>query len=185
VAEIFYATALVALGALGFWRQATVVDPFYQMVTPADRTALAWVEENTPADSRFLVNGFLAYGDSVVVGSDAGWWLPYFTKRANSVPPILYSTERLSPNVDRNSFRQLVYDVRASEGDAVALRDILCRNGLMFVYLGDREGSVGFGETQLIHPEWLQEDRDFTLLFSSARAQVWSFDSSRCEAPGE
>jgi len=172
--------ALLWPASTGFLRQATIVDPFYQMVTVADETALAWVNRNTPPDSRFLVNGFLAYNDSLVVGSDAGWWLPYYTQRASNVPPILYSMERLSPGVDRPALRQLVLDVAATQGDPAALRVVLCQGEISHVYLGDRQGQVGFGDTQLIPSAWLQGSEDFELLHRTGDAQVWEFDRQPC-----
>jgi hypothetical protein len=133
------------------------------------------------------VNAFPAYDDTVVVGSDAGWWLPYYTQRTTTLPPILYSTERLAPDVNRQSIRQIVFDIRASVretgGDPTALRAILCDNDITHIYLGDRQGEVGFGDTRLIEPEWLQQNADFVLLNQTAEAQVWSFDRSVCQQP--
>lgn len=174
------AAALLWPASTGLLRQLTIVDPFYQMVTPADLSALAWVSRNTPPDSRFLVNGFLAYNNSLAVGSDAGWWLPYYTQRASNVPPILYSVERLSPGVERAALRQLVLDLGATQGDAAALRAVLCQSGVSHVYLGDRQGQVGFGDTQLIPPEWLEDNGDFELLYRSGDAQVWAFERQTC-----
>jgi hypothetical protein len=166
--------------AFGFRRQTTIVDPFYQMVTENDVAALKWIDSNVPDDSHFLANAFPAYNDSLVVGSDAGWWLPYFTRRASNVPPILYSVEALSPEVDRQAYLEVVHDVRASEGEPAALRAAMCQYGLNYVFLGDRQGSVGYGDTQLVKPEWLVENMDFQLLHESGNAQVWSFDTDVC-----
>ncbi len=176
------AIALLWPAAAGLRRQLAIVDPFYQMVTHADETALAWVDEHTPPDSHFLVNGFLAYNDSLVVGSDAGWWLPYYTRRSSNVPPILYSIERLSPGVERDALRQLVLDLRATQGDPAALRAVLCPSAVTHIYLGDRQGEVGFGDTQLIPPPWLEANADFTLLHQTDNAQVWQFVRAACDA---
>ena len=95
--------------------------------------------------------------------------MPYYTKRFASVPPILYSTERLSPDVDRSAIRQLVFDVQASQGQPERYAPILCQYDLTHVYLGDRQGGVGFGDTQPIKPEWLRENPDFALLHDDRR----------------
>lgn len=176
--------AVVSVAALfGIGRQLTIVDPAYQMVTRADIAALDWVDTNISPGGRFLVNSFLAYNDSLVAGSDAGWWLPYYTRLANNVPPILYSVETLSPDTDRTELVQLVADVEASLGDAEDLRSTLCRDGITHVYLGDRQGTVGLGDTQLLPPAWLQHNTDFRLLHQAGNAQVWSFDRTACATP--
>jgi hypothetical protein len=179
------AAALLWPGITGLRNQLAIVDPFYQMVTGADETTLAWADQHTPPDSRFLVNGFLAYNDSLVVGSDAGWWLPYYTARATNVPPILYSIEQLSPGVDPAALRQMVIDLRAGQGKPDVLRAILCRESITHIFLGDRQGQTGFGDTQLIPPAWLQDNADFTLLHQSGNAQIWAFDRSACVASPE
>lgn len=171
-----------ALLAWGSARQARIVDPFFQMITPSDLAAFEWIRANTPPDARFLINGFLAYNDSVVVGSDAGWWLPLYTRRATTIPPLLYAAERLAPGIDRDSFRQIEIEVRASGGDPNRLREALCRAGVSHVYLGERRGRVGFGATPLVPEAWLAGNPDFELLFQQGNAQVWRFDAGRCAA---
>ncbi len=178
------ALVLLFCGAAGYgtFQQLRIVQPFFQMVTPADLAAFEWIRANTPPDARFLVNGFLAYNNSVVVGSDAGWWLPLYTRRANTIPPLLYAAERLAPGVNRKALRQLEIEVRASNGDPAALRAALCRAGVTHVYLGQKRGRVGFGATPLIPEAWLRGNPDFQLLFQRDSAQVWRFDTSRCVA---
>jgi hypothetical protein len=176
-------TLLVLVALLigyGVRQQVQIVDPFFQMVTPADERALAWVEQNTPVDARFLVNGFLAYGDTVVVGSDAGWWLPYYTRRATTVPPISYTTELLNPDVDRQALRQLIIDLDASQGEPAALQRILCQAEITHLYLGDRQGQVGYGATPSIPVAWLVDNRDFERLHQEGQAQVWAFERGVC-----
>ncbi|MDQ7029871.1 MAG: hypothetical protein Q9O62_08900 [Ardenticatenia bacterium] len=175
---------LCVLLAWGSVRQARIVDPFFQMITPSDLAAFEWIRSNIPPDARFLVNGFLAYNDSVVVGSDAGWWLPLYTQRANTVPPLLYAVERLAPGVNREAFRQLEIDVRASGGDPTRLRELMCRAQVTHIYLGERRGQVGFGATPLIPEAWLTDNPDFELLFRQGKAQVWRFNTEACEKAG-
>jgi hypothetical protein len=161
-----------------------IVDPFFQMVTPADEDAFAWINQNVPTDSRCLVNGFLAFADNVVVGSDAGWWLPYYTHRDNTVPPILYIVELLTAGVDLQQFRQLAIDIRANNGEPGRLRAILCQADITHIYLGDRQGQVGYGATPLIVPAWLTHNPNFKLLYQEGNAQVWAFDRPACSTLG-
>ena len=128
------------------------------------------------------MNGFLAFNDTTVVGSDAGWWLQYYAERDSTVPPVLYTTERLRAGRDRAWYRDFVLEIRDSRGLPKALQATMCEYGITHVYLGDRQGSVGFGVTQLIPPAWLQDNADFRLLHQTGDAQVWAFDRSTCAA---
>lgn len=66
----------------------------YALATRADLRAADWIRQNLPPDSKFLVNSFFAYGDTLIVGSDGGWWLPSLTGRKTNLPPMPYATER-------------------------------------------------------------------------------------------
>ena len=172
---------IVIMLIFGSWVQRKIVDPFYQLVTRSDIQLFAWIQENTPPNARFLVNGFLAYGNSVVVGADAGWWLPYYTKRENTVPPILYTTEKLQPTIAHDYFRQLIINVQDSQGKQIQLRNVLCEAKITHVFLGQKQGKVGFGFEPLVPVTWLQANSDFRLLHQVDQSQVWEFDRSKCQ----
>lgn len=173
------ATLLVLLG-IGWNVQLRIVDPFFQLITRADLAAFRWIEDNTPEDSRFLVNGSLVqYGS--VVGSDAGWWIPFYTRRENTVPPLLYSTERLDPSVSIMDLRQIIIDVEESQGNQRDLREILCREKITHIYLGEKRGRVGYDTEELIPESWLTNNSDFSLIFQKGKAQVWRFEAGLCE----
>ncbi len=98
------APALVSVGAgavllagsvWGFgWQLQHIYEPAYQLFTPADAQAVSWITGNTPADARFFVNAFPAYGGTLIAGSDGGWWLPLLARRATNLPPLTYGSER-------------------------------------------------------------------------------------------
>ncbi len=172
---------LTTIVALGIVQQIQIVDPIYQLVTDDDESALSWIQENVDEDAQFLVNTFLAFNNRIAAGTDAGWWLPYYTRRSSNLPPMLYSVERLSVEDNREKVRQIVIDVNESAGDPLSLRSTLCEYSISHIYLGDRQGLVGVGVTPLIEPAWLQDNPDFDLLFESGAAQVWSFAHERCQ----
>ncbi len=166
--------------AVGARTQLTVVDPFFQMVTWSDVAAFRWIRAEIPEESRFLVNGFLAYNDSVAVGSDAGWWLPFYTQRDSTLPPLLYATEQ-GPTPDfQQQVRQTVIDVAATQGQPEELTRVLCERGITHVYLGQQRGRVGYGAMPLIPGTWLQGHPGFTLVHQEDAAQVWAFDLGQC-----
>ncbi|MFN8439594.1 MAG: hypothetical protein U0175_02435 [Caldilineaceae bacterium] len=179
--HVIYVSMILILLIVGFEVQKRIVDTFYQLVTDSDIKAFSWIRENTSTNTRFLVNGFLAYGDSVVVGSDAGWWLPFYTKREATVPPILYSTEALPKTIDRTFFRQFVINVRESHGEQLRLREILCGAAITHVFIGEKQGAGGMGANPLIPTEWLEQNADFRLLHIEDKSQVWAFDRAVCD----
>jgi hypothetical protein len=85
--------ALIIASAWGVGWQRDLVPDYMRMVMPADVQAMAWVREHTPPDARFVVNSHPIYGGDMIVGVDAGWWIPFFTGRRTNVPPMAYGSE--------------------------------------------------------------------------------------------
>lgn len=137
------AAALLLLAAvLGVRPRAGVLDPQYQLVTPADEQALRWIRGHTPADARFLVNSFFAYGGTLIVGSDAGWWLPLLAGRENTVPPLNYGGEA-GPDP---GYGQRIND-RALRLEQSALDDpatvrYLHEQGITHLFVGEKGGPL-------------------------------------------
>jgi hypothetical protein len=173
--EIAVLTALALFAAAGAGKQARIVDPFFQMVFPEDVAAFRWIRTNVPKDARFLVNGFLTGYDNAPAGSDAGWWLPYYTRRANTIPPLIQVTESPSPGVSHKSLSRTVLDVEASRGEALALRAVLIRDGITHVFLGARRGGAAYERGELVPDTWLKGNPDFRRIFSKGKAEVWEF----------
>lgn len=114
------------------------------MVEPADLRAFDWIRRSTPADARFLVNGFFP-NPGVVVGSDGGWWLPLLARRQSTLPPILYIAEQ-GPRPDYrlwiNDLYATIHDLGVTHPQTIAR---LRERAVTHVYLGQRGGSVGYG----------------------------------------
>lgn len=173
---VFVGIFLCFFLVLGICFQLKLIDPFFQMVTTSDQLAFKWIRKNTPRDAKFLVNGFLAYENKLAVGSDAGWWLPFYTQREGSILPINYFQEKMPPEISDESLIQIVKSIKESAGKAEVLREALCRYRITHVFLGEKRGNVGYGETELIPESWLKGNSDFTLLFQNKRTQVWRFN---------
>jgi hypothetical protein len=174
-AEIAVLASLAFLMTAGAEKQARVADPFFQMVLPEDVTAFRWIRSHVPRDARFLVNGFLTSYDNAPAGSDAGWWLPYYTRRKNTIPPLIQITEKLSPGMDHGAISKTVRDVEASRGEARALRTVLIGDGITHVFLGARRGGAAYGRGELVPESWLKDNPDFKLVFREGQAEVWEF----------
>ncbi|MGB9632397.1 MAG: hypothetical protein ACPL8I_03645, partial [Chloroflexaceae bacterium] len=143
------------------------------MVEPADLRAFDWIRRSTPADARFLVNGFFP-NPGVVVGSDGGWWLPLLARRQSTLPPILYIAEQ-GPRPDYrlwiNDLYATIHDLGVTHPQTIAR---LREREVTHVYLGQRGGSVGYGGgEQIIAPESLLGNAAFRLVYHED--QVWIF----------
>ncbi len=156
-------------------KQAQVVRPFFQLVTPDDLAAFEWIKASVSDDARFLTNAFLAFRNSTSVGSDAGWWLSFYTERRGILLPAVSSFERINPSFDPSRVRRMILDLRVSGGERAKIREILCRERITHAFIGSRRGRAAYDATELLPQAWLKTNPDFRLLFRKGRAQVWHF----------
>jgi hypothetical protein len=150
--------SILVLGLAGTGRQAASLDRSYQLVTQADEQAMAWISENTPADARFLVNSFFAFGDYAIVGSDAGWWIPLLTGRGNTVPPATYTMETANPADYRERVNQVARRVEEDSLDDPATVSFLQAQGITYVYVGQVGGP-------LLDPDLLRRSSYYSLVY--------------------
>jgi hypothetical protein len=126
---------------------------------------MAWIRENTPDEAKFLANSFFAYEENVVVGSDAGWWIPYLAGRANTVPPMTYGQEASSVAdyiAQVNGFAREVQDGDLGAAETV---QVLKDYGVSHVYVGQKGGTIAV--------DTLMESAAYELLYHQDR--VWIF----------
>ncbi|NTV62924.1 MAG: hypothetical protein HGA65_05225 [Oscillochloris sp.] len=83
----------VALATWGLSWQPYSIDYGNEIFRPDDLAAMTWIKQETPADARFFVNSFTAYGNTLYAGSDGGWLLTFFTGRSTNLPPLTYGSE--------------------------------------------------------------------------------------------
>jgi hypothetical protein len=124
------ALTLVA-GLVASRARATEIEPYRYFVTPADVEAMQWIRENTPEDALFAVNTHF-WLPKAPHGTDAGYWIPYFTGRqstAGSMLSFLGSAEH------QNSVIELSRMVEELETDNEALTGLQAR-GVDYVYVG-------------------------------------------------
>jgi len=174
-----------AYGALGMLR---ILDPQFALVTPADLEAMAWIRENTPANATFLINGIVYTGGRSVVGGDAGWWIPIFTRRANSIPPqyALFTAEPIEPGYTQR-VNNLVHTLLAHSPTTSEGTQALCDFGITHVYIGQRRGMAVAALPLSIRPEKpmldvaeLTSSEQFNLIYRYDLVRVFQFDRSVC-----
>jgi len=144
------------------------------LVTRPDIRAAEWIQENTPQNARFLVNSFFAYGDTLIVGSDGGWWLPLLAERQTTLPPLTYGSEQ-GPRADYilwvDTLTSEIQNKGITHPDMLAL---LRERGVTYVYVGQRQGRVNYDGPYVLNPDKLLSSPFFRLIYHQDR--VWIFE---------
>jgi len=173
-----YAPVLcVALTGLGLWgiplRLQDVQTAPHALVTRPDVMAMQWVKENTPLDATFMINGFFAYNDRAVVGSDGGWWLPLLGRRANVIPPLSYTLEDEPWEGYRAEIRELFAFIQMHGIDNAVTLSLLREHSITHIYIGQRQGRVNYYGPELLSPAVLSQSEAYQLLYQ--QDHVWIF----------
>jgi hypothetical protein len=165
--------AIVLASGWGFVQRVKDLSLEHAMVTEADMEAIEWIRENTPPDARFLVNGFLAYEDTSVVGADAGWWIPLLTTRWSTVPPLTYGAElSVDPQYHQHVKEWFVFLQKASPTSDEGVQ-FLHSLGITHVYIGQGGGMVGNPGEPMLDPAALLASSAYRVVYS--RDGVWIF----------
>lgn len=176
IVQISFFVLLLVVGAahLPIRRADVQLKPF-QLFTRADERAARWIQQNTPEDATFLVNSMFAYGDSLIVGTDGGWWLPLITGRNTTVPPLIYGVETGPfPDYIRwiNTLSSEIYDKGIVHPNVVSL---IRERNITHLYIGQRQGSVNYAGPELLDPEIIRNSPDFRLIYHQDRVWIFSF----------
>ena len=171
----------VAISALwGFASRSEAVDPSFELLAESDLRSFAWIRENTPADARFQVNAGIGYGGKTAIGTDGGWWLPLFTQRSSTLPPLPYTMEVMNEKERHDIWATPQWLFRAIiTGNSY--HPVFCHQGVTHVFLGEKRGTVGGNGEALLPEPLLRQDPHMRVIHQQGRAQVWEFDQSRCD----
>jgi hypothetical protein len=172
---------MLLLGLGGAWHQISIVEPQFVMVTRPDVHAMAWIREHVPPEARFLVEGFRIYNGRSTVGADAGWWIPLYTRRSNTMPPQYAIFNELPEPVDYTE--RVVNLVASFENLSPASQEgiaLLCREEITHVYVGQGQGLVGFGVSQLFSPQEFLDHPGFELLYHEDRVYIFALTANLC-----
>jgi hypothetical protein len=80
--------AAFVIGLLSLPARIQEIPPPHNLVEPADLTAFAWIRENVRPRARFAIAGHALFPD-FIVGTDGGYWIPYFTGHQTIPGPML------------------------------------------------------------------------------------------------
>jgi len=162
VARALVAAALSA-GFVASYARSTGIEPFRYFVAPEDVAGMAWIQKNTPADATFAVNTYM-WMPGFPHGTDAGYWIPYFTGRNTTAGVMLLP---LGP---------LEYGQRIAELSSAAQRlasesapvEELRRLGIDYVYVGAMGNFSGAG----LNAERLGQSPGLALAYQTAHVAI-------------
>jgi hypothetical protein len=174
---LFFCLLFLALGLWGAQeRIAEVNRKFSPMVTGPDLQAARWIKEYTSSQDLFLVNSAFGYDNSVVVGMDAGWWLPLSAGRKTNLPPLLYVTEK-GPRPDFESWtRTLIEEIQGRGLEHPEIARLLTQRGFTHLYVGQSTGRIQIGAFSL-DPNQLGMSPWFKPVYHRDRVWIFSITS--------
>lgn len=140
--EALLRASFLPIAVLALSSQLRIVDVRFMLVTYPDLKALNWIKEYTPQSAKFLIDSFIAYGGSAVVGSDAGWWIPLLSRRESTVPPLVYVSEKMS---NEHYKKQLEEVYRITLNPRMYLESFISQEGVDFAYVGQLNQRQGHG----------------------------------------
>ena len=175
--------AVAGIGLITFGRQMGVVEAQYAMVTDSDTRAMAWIEQYTSPDALFLVEGASIYDGRSAVGTDAGWWIPLLANRRNTMPPqyALFNEKPIEPGYSQ----RVVGLVTSLEEDGINSSTslaLLCDWGVTHVFIGEGQGLVGVGLSQLFSPEELSKDSALKPVYEQGHVRIFELDPTACKS---
>jgi hypothetical protein len=169
---------LLIVCTIGLWGLPKRINdlkiPTYALVTRPDLRAMKWIQDNTPLDATFLVNSFFAYNDSLVAGSDGGWWLPLLAKRNTSLPPITYSFEEGVGATNLIETNNLSWEIKTKGITNPEVISMLGKRGINYIYIGQRQGVVNYKGPKFLDPQAINDDPNFKEIYHQDR--VWIFE---------
>ncbi|MDW8147511.1 MAG: hypothetical protein RMJ48_14635 [Roseiflexaceae bacterium] len=185
LAPVLTITAIVFLSAWGVGWQRDLVPAYMRMVTHADAQAMEWIRTHTPPEARFIVNSHPIYGGDMIAGTDAGWWLPFFTGRQTNVPPMSYGSELSADPQYAAEIHTLARDLRRcplTDGRAVQVDltlpetiDRLRNAGYTYVYSGAQPiaGPGGIPAPDRIDTAKLRTSPHFRLVYDRDGVEIF------------
>jgi hypothetical protein len=178
VAFLLLASAcLLGFGGIGATErlQDLSVHP-HTLVTRPDLEAFEWIRSNTDVDAKFWVNSYFSYGNYVILGSDAGWWLPLLARRSTSLPPMIYGVEKgpTADYVDKiGTLTERYYDLGIDHPDVL---EMLRARGITHIYIGQQQGRANMkaNKPYAFHSEGFVASSWYETVYHQDR--VWIFE---------
>ena len=152
---------LVVLCIWGVGETRSIVNPDTVLATNADVEAIRWLERNTPAGARFLIN-VTRWQYNIYRGTDGGWWILPLTGRQTILPPVLYVLGDKSYVSEVNVLTEQASSLKGCTPD---FWDLVRKARITHIYLGSQKGSL--------RPEGLAECPGVDLLYAANGVHIY------------
>ncbi|WP_242604900.1 MULTISPECIES: hypothetical protein [Chloroflexus] len=171
VGTIITAQLITGLAILGWGThmQATILDPAYQLATPADLAAAQWIKTNLPEDAAIYVNGFPAYGGYVYAGNDGGWWLSFLTGRRTNLLPMAVGFEAVDPPDTLRNIAQLNQSIQQHPIGSAEAATALRANGFTFLYNGPAANPAN----EYLDPGQIDQSPYYEVIYRQDGVSIW------------
>jgi hypothetical protein len=172
----------IGFSAWGIYDLRNIASPaIYGYVTRPDIRAAEWIKTNTNLDATFLVEGYRIYNGQSAVGSDAGWWLPLLADRHNSMPPqYALLNEVPQPPDYTKKVVDLVTVLETNPPSTPTAISALCQMGITHIYIGQKQGQVGYGVSQLYNRNQIVGSSQFAEIYHQDRVSVFALKPGVC-----
>lgn len=130
----------LATGFIASHVRVTDVEPYRYFVTLEDVEAMQWIRENTPEDALFAVNTYF-WLPQAPHGTDAGYWIPYFTGRRTTAGVMLNNLGEKEYYAHIVEISQSVEHLETNNNVLEHLRTL----GADYIYVGKRGNFSGPG----------------------------------------
>ena len=168
---------VLAAGVVASRVRVTELEPYRYFVTPEDVAAMDWIKENTPLDALFAVNTHF-WLPRAPHGTDAGYWIPYFTGRKTTAGVMLLS---LGGSDYQSRIVEMSRAVERLEVDNAALAELQAM-GVDYVYIG-RKGdfsapSTGSGQAPGLSAAQIGQAENVELLYQEGEVYILQIGAS-------
>jgi hypothetical protein len=163
-------TAVFALvtGFVASHVRVAEVETHRYFVTPGDVAAMDWIRKNTPQDALFAVNTYF-WLPAAPHGTDAGYWIPYFTGRQTTVSVML---ALIQASDYRSSLVEMSQAVEQLEIDNSSLPQLQAM-GVDYIYIGEKGDFSGPG----LDAVRLAQAEDTTVIYQSGGVSILEIGS--------
>jgi hypothetical protein len=186
--SVLLAVVMVGVGGWKLPSLVRVIDRGYDLSTRPDVRAAQWINDHLPKDAFFLING-MVYTDGIsAIATDAGSWLPVWTRRGVAIP-LQYALLGERPN--EPGYGEAVNDLvrRLAQSSPVTPegQTAICNfpRPITHLYLGQRRGNVTkaipLPQPQPMLPaDLLLQAPAFRLIYHQDQVMIFEFDRSVC-----
>ena len=148
--------------------RAAEIEPYRYFVTPEDVAAMDWIKGNTPPDALFAVNTHF-WLPRMPHGTDAGYWIPYFTGRQTTVGVMLLSLGGSDYGSKIVKMSRMVEQLEVDNGSLAELQAM----GVDYVYIGRKGDFSGPG----LSAAQLDQSENVEMLYQEGGVYIFQIGS--------